>query len=56
MIKKASLSNVRVYGSAQNMYTFHDVKFWDPERGIDGTGQGIYPVTKTFAVGVEVTF
>lgn len=56
LIKKASLSNVRVYGSAQNLYTFHDVQFWDPERGIDGTGTGIYPVTKTFAVGVEVTF
>ena len=56
VLKKASLSNVRVYGSAQNLYTFHDVKFWDPERGIDGMGQGVYPVTKTFAVGVEVTF
>lgn len=56
LIKKASLNNVRVYGSAQNLYTFHDVKFWDPERGIDGMGYGVYPVTKTFAVGVEVTF
>lgn len=56
LVKKASLSNVRVYTSAQNLYTFHDVNFWDPERGINGLGLGVYPVTKTFAIGAEVTF
>lgn len=56
LISKAYLNNVRVYATAQNIYTFHDVNFWDPERGGDGMGAGIYPVTKTFAVGAEVTF
>ena len=56
LIKKAALSNVRVYATAQNLYTFHDVNFWDPERGINGLGLGVYPVTKTFAIGAEVTF
>lgn len=56
LISKAYLNNVRIYATAQNIYTFHDVNFWDPERGGDGMGAGIYPVTKTFAVGAEVTF
>lgn len=56
LIKKAGMSNVRVYGSAQNLYTFHDVNFWDPERGVDGLGYGIYPITKTFVLGLDVTF
>ena len=56
LLKKVALQNVRVYGTAQNLYTFHDVNFWDPERGVNGMGYGIYPVTKTFAVGVDVTF
>lgn len=54
--KKAGLNNVRIYGSGLNLYTFHDVNFWDPERGIDGLGYGIYPMTKTFVIGLDVTF
>ena len=56
LVRKAYMSNVRVYGSAQNLYTFHDVNFWDPERGVAGLGYGIYPITKTFVVGLDVTF
>lgn len=56
LLKKAGISNVRVYGSGMNLYTFHDVNFWDPERGVAGLGYGIYPVTKTFVLGLDVTF
>lgn len=56
IIEKASLSNVRFYVSGLNVYTFHDVNFWDPERGVDGMGTGIYPMTKTFVVGVDLSF
>ena len=56
IVKKAQLNNVRLYATGMNLYTFHDVNYFDPERGIDGMGYGVYPVTKTFAVGVEVTF
>ncbi|MEZ5070967.1 MAG: hypothetical protein R2751_08375 [Bacteroidales bacterium] len=37
-----------VYGSAVNTWTFHSVDFWDPERGVEGGGFGIYPMTKSF--------
>jgi hypothetical protein len=53
---KLSLGAVKVYGSGYNVYTFHDVDFWDPERGVDGMGFGIYPMTKTFVLGLDVTF
>ena len=47
---------VKVYVSALNLYTFHDVDFWDPERGLTGMGYGVYPMTKSFVGGVEVSF
>lgn len=56
MANKIKLEDLRVYGSAVNAYTFHDVDFWDPERGADGTGFGIYPQTKSFVVGLEIKF
>ena len=55
-IKKIALSSARIYASGQNVYTFHKVNFWDPERGVNGMGAGIYPVTKSWALGVEVSF
>ena len=55
LLSKIGLQGARVYTSALNLYTFHNVNFWDPERGVDGLGQGIYPVTKTFMVGLDIT-
>lgn len=46
----------KVYVSGMNLYTFHNVHFFDPERGVDGLGVGIYPMTKTLVGGVEITF
>lgn len=56
IVKKAKLSGVNVYLSAYNLYTFHDVDFWDPERGVDGTGYGVYPMTKSIIGGIEIQF
>ena len=39
-----------------NLYTFHDVASWDPEKGVTGLGYGIYPMTKTIVGGIEITF
>jgi hypothetical protein len=52
----AKLGGVRIYASAVNLYTFHKVDFFDPERGVDGLGMGIYPMTKSLVAGLEVTF
>lgn len=53
---KMKMQNLRVYVSAVNLYTFHKVDFWDPERGVDGCGFGIYPQTKKIMGGIEVSF
>ena len=55
-VKAINLNAVKVYVSALNLYTFHDVDFWDPERGLDGMGLGVYPMTKSFVGGIEVSF
>lgn len=56
VVSRLNLANLRVYGSAVNAFTFHDVDFWDPERGVDGQGFGIYPMAKSFVVGLDLTF
>ncbi|MDX9781907.1 MAG: TonB-dependent receptor [Bacteroidales bacterium] len=50
------MSGLKLYVSAYNLYTFHDVDFWDPERGVTGMGTGIYPMTKTIVGGLELSF
>lgn len=56
LLSKAKIGGVKLYLSAQNIYTFHDVDWWDPERGVDGIGYGVYPMTKSFIGGIELSF
>jgi hypothetical protein len=56
LLSKASIAGLKLYLSAQNIYTFHDVDWWDPERGVDGIGYGIYPMTKALIGGIELSF
>jgi TonB-linked SusC/RagA family outer membrane protein len=56
LTNKIKVSNLRVYASALNLYTFHDVDYWDPERGEEGMGFGIYPMTKSMVIGLDLTF
>jgi TonB-dependent starch-binding outer membrane protein SusC len=55
LVNKAKMQGVRIYASAFNLYTFHNVDFWDPERGLTGSGSGIYPQTKKIMFGVELS-
>lgn len=56
LISRIGVERFRIYVSATNAYTFHDVPFFDPERGVEGTGFGIYPQTKKASVGLDVSF
>jgi len=56
IVSRAKLGGVRIYTSASNLFTFHRVDYFDPERGSDGLGMGIYPMTKSFVAGLEITF
>ena len=53
---KLRVKSLRVYVSAVNLYTFNKVDFYDPERGVDGCGFGIYPQTKKIMGGIELSF
>ena len=54
--KKASLDKIRVYVSGINLYTWHDVSYWDPERPATGGGYLQYPGAKSLTFGVNVGF
>ena len=51
------IKGLRLYVSALNLYTFHDVTAMDPELGYLGYAYGgNYPMTKSFVGGIELTF
>jgi hypothetical protein len=56
LVSKIKLANLRIYGSALNAYTFHKVDFWDPERGESGLEFSMHPMTKSFVIGLDLTF
>jgi TonB-linked SusC/RagA family outer membrane protein len=63
IISKYKLSRLRLYGTAQNLYTFTDYSGYDPEIGsfnqnvlLSGIDNGRYPVARTFLIGLNVEF
>jgi len=59
-MKKAHITSARFYVSAQNLFTFTKYKGFDPEinssgrTGINGIDNSVYPVTRTFTIGVNL--
>ena len=56
VLKNTKPKGCHVYISGLNLYCFNDVNFWDPEMGVTGAGAGVYPLTKSFVGGIEVSF
>ena len=56
MNKTEFMETIRLYISAYNIYTFHSLNTFDPERGNEGYAYGIYPTPKTFIAGIELSF
>ena len=63
LVKKLSISKVRVYVSTQNLFTITSYKGLDPEIGAqggyatqNGVDNGTYPSSKFYTVGFNVTF
>ena len=63
--KNCPLSQLRLYVSAQNLFTFSGYSGMDPEVGSSGyTGyswaagvdNGVYPSPRTYLVGVNIKF
>ena len=60
LIKKIKLSNVRVYVSLDDFFTFTSYPGFDPEFTATGNAMGIdlgsYPSSKKIVGGINVTF
>jgi len=54
-IPALSSMNLRVFANAYNLFTITGVKFVDPEHPDDDLGR-MYPLNKTYTVGVSATF
>jgi hypothetical protein len=54
ILKRASISNLRVYANGLNLITWDKMKIWDPES-TSGSGQ-YYPQSRIINAGVRVTF
>ncbi len=69
LVNRVHISNLRIYVSAQNLYTFTKYSGLDPEVGTTshttnvgaptlnvGVDDGIYPQARTFSLGIQVDF
>lgn len=52
LLRKAFMSNARVYCSMRNYFTFSQFNNYDPERG----GSVSFPLRKQVVVGINLTF
>lgn len=55
LLQKAKIDALRLYVSGKNLLTFTSWSGWDPEMGL-GINADTYPVMKSVAIGVEITF
>jgi TonB-linked SusC/RagA family outer membrane protein len=56
VLNSLKISNIRAYCSGQNLLTFSNLKYMDPETGAyDDVGTS-YPLMKSFTFGLNVTF
>ncbi|PCH71380.1 MAG: SusC/RagA family TonB-linked outer membrane protein [Bacteroidales bacterium] len=61
---RAGISNLKIYGNLQNVYTFTKYSGFDPEVGIsysggnqlNGVDNGRYPSPRIYTVGINVSF
>lgn len=53
--KKAGLNSVRIYWTGQNLLTFSNLGFIDPEIDYEKRDEG-YPLQKANTIGLNVTF
>ncbi|WP_256005286.1 TonB-dependent receptor [Pedobacter deserti] len=53
MTQRIQVQNLRLYGSATNLFTLSGFKYWDVEMAGDGLG---YPVQRVFNLGLQLDF
>lgn len=56
IVEKVKLNSARITLNIENVYSWHDVNYWDPERSTTGGGYAIYPLPRTYTIGVKLGF
>jgi TonB-linked SusC/RagA family outer membrane protein len=54
VVKKMKLEGIRLYIQGENLCTWDNVKFWDPE--VTNRSGARYPISSTWTFGLDVTF
>ncbi|HUS86342.1 MAG TPA: TonB-dependent receptor [Bacteroidales bacterium] len=54
--EKVYLNNARIYVNMVNVYVWHGVSYWDPERTYTGGGYVTYPIPRTITFGLDLGF
>lgn len=52
--RKCFIENLRIYGTAENLFTITGYKGLDPEKA--ASSQDLYPITKSYSVGINLSF
>lgn len=56
IVGKMKIQGLKFFVSAQNLLTLTRYKGVDPEVGASGLDNNIYPLTRTFSFGIDLTF
>lgn len=51
--KQLHMTNIRIYLSAENLFTISAFKLWDPEMGGNGLS---YPLNRRYNIGLQINF
>jgi TonB-linked SusC/RagA family outer membrane protein len=53
-LQKVGLDHFRIYGSAENLLTLTKYRGLDPEITGDGYANAVYPLVKSFSIGINI--
>lgn len=56
LLRQIAMNSVRIYLSAQNLFTLTSYSGFDPEVGLNGIDNGVYPLTRTYSIGLNINF
>jgi len=56
LLKNAKVENLRFFITGNNVYTWHNVSYFDPDRPVTGGGYIKFPSVKTLMFGLELGF
>jgi hypothetical protein len=55
LIQNIHVSSLQIYASVRNLYTFTKYTGFDPEVGINGIDNEVYPVARTITMGIKIS-